>query len=117
MNILGAAIFLPSAHTLRALAGFPEDGHPLYLATVSTFVLIFGAGYLAAAMMGRADRLFVAVAAAGKLLFFALLVWFSATGTLPVRAALAGTGDLIFGILFLTWLYDVRGLAQIKQRT
>jgi hypothetical protein len=45
------------------------------------------------------------VAATGKLSFFALLVWFSATGALPLRAALAGAGDLVFGVMFLVWLF------------
>jgi hypothetical membrane protein len=105
MNTLGAALFAPSARALRAVAGFPEAEHPLYLATVSMFVLLFGVGYLWAAVAGRAERLFIAVAAAGKLSFFALLVSFWAAGSLPVRAPLVGTGDLVFGILFLIWLY------------
>jgi len=105
MNTLGAALFAPSAHALRAVAGFPEAERPLYLAIVSMFVLLFGVGYLWAAVAGRADRLFIAVAAAGKLSFFALLVSFWAAGALPVRAPLVGTGDLVFGILFLIWLY------------
>lgn len=110
MNILGAAAFVPSARALRAIAGMPEGDHPLYLATVSMFVLIFGLAYLWAAVAGRAERLFVAVAAAGKLSFFALLVWFWAIGALPIRAPLAGTGDLIFGVLFLRWLYRAQAV-------
>src|SRR5688572_26694985 len=93
MNVVGAAAFLPGARSLRSLAGFPEDGHPFYLMTIAALVLVFGLGYLWAAVTNRADRLFIGVAAVGKLTFFALLVWFSATGALPLRAALAGTGD------------------------
>src|SRR5213593_4622977 len=105
MNILGAVLFAPSARTLRAIAGMPEGDHPLYLATVSMFVLLFGLAYLWAALAGRADRLFITLAAVGKLSFFALLVWFWAGGALSVRAPLAATGDLVFGVLFLKWLY------------
>ena len=108
MNIVGAALFAPPARALRALAGFPQGEHPLYLATVSMFVLLFGLGYLWAAAAGRADRLFITLAAVGKLSFFALLVWFWAFGALPVRAPLVGTGDLVFGILFVVWLYGTR---------
>ena len=108
MNIVGTALFAPSARVLRAVAGLPEGEHPLYLATVSMFVLLFGLAYLWAAAAGRAERLFITVAAVGKLSFFALLVWFWAVGALPVRAPLVGTGDLIFGILFLAWLYGTR---------
>ena len=90
---------------MRAVAGFPEAEHPLYLATVGMFVLLFGLGYLWAAIASRADRLFIAVASVGKLSFFALLGSFWAAGALSARAPLVGTGDLVFGILFLIWLY------------
>ena len=105
MNLIGAVAFAPPARALRAFAGMPEGGHPLYLATVSMFVLLFGLAYLWAALAGHADRLFVTVAAAGKLAFFSLLVWFWVAGAVPSRAPLAGMGDLIFGILFLKWLF------------
>jgi hypothetical protein len=105
MNIVGTALFVPPARALRALAGFPEGEQPLYLATAGMFVLLFGFGYLWAAVAGRADRLFIGVAAVGKLSFFTLLVSFWAAGALSVRAPLVGTGDLVFAILFLIWLY------------
>ena len=108
MNIGGAALFAPPARALRAVAGFPPGEHPLYLATVTMFVLLFGLGYLWTAAAGRADRLFITVAAVGKLSFFALLVWFWAVGALSARAPLVGTGDLVFGILFVVWLYGTR---------
>jgi hypothetical protein len=108
MNVFAAAAFLPSARALRALAEMPEDAHPFYLATISMLVLLFGLGYLWAGVTGRADRLFIAVSAAGKLSFFALLVGFWSVGQLSVRAPLLGTGDLIFGVLFLIWLFGSR---------
>ena len=106
MNVLAAAGFLPAATSARALAGLPEGGHPLYLMTVAMFVLVFGLGYLRAAMTGRADRLFLGVAAVGKLSFFALLVVFWAMGSLPFRAPLLGSADLIFGTMFAVWLFS-----------
>src|SRR5919197_1021065 len=106
MNILASAAFIPAAGSLRALAGLPEVGHPLYLVTVGMFVLTFGLAYLWAAVTGHAERLFIAVAATGKLSVFGLLVWFWVSGTLPVRAPVLGTGDLIFGILFVAWLFS-----------
>jgi hypothetical protein len=104
MNILAAAGFLPGATSVRALAGLPEGGHPLYLLTVAMFVLLFGLGYLGAATAGRADRLFITVAAVGKLSFFTLLVAFWARGAVPFRAPVLGSADLIFGTLFAVWL-------------
>jgi len=105
MNIVAAPAFLPPAVSLRALAGFPEGGHPLYMTTVALFVLLFGVGYLWAGATGYADRLFIALAAGGKLGFFATLVGFWAAGALPLRAAAFGVGDLVFGLLFASWLW------------
>jgi hypothetical protein len=105
MNILASAAFIPAAESLRVVAGLPEAGQPLYLVMVGVFVLTFGLAYLWAAMAGQAERLFIAVAATGKLSFFGLLVWFWAVGDLPVRAPVLGTGDLVFAVLFLVWLF------------
>ncbi|MBI3769250.1 MAG: hypothetical protein HY271_12290 [Deltaproteobacteria bacterium] len=117
MNLMAAVGFLPTARALRAVAGMPEGEHPLYLATVSMFVLLFGLGYLWTAATGRADRLFIAIAAVGKLSFFGLLVWFWAAGALPFRAPLAGSGDLVFGLLFAKWLFTPRAIASARSST
>ena len=111
MNVLAAAAFAPPAASLRALAGFPEAGHPLYLLVVGMFILIFGLGYLWTAVVGRAERLFIALAAGGKMSFFGLLVGCWAVGTVPIRLPVLGTGDLIFAMLFLAWLVSVRAPA------
>jgi hypothetical protein len=105
MNIVAAGGFLPGAGSIRALAGFPESGEPFYLVTVAMFVLTFGLAYLWAAVAGRAERFFIAVAAGGKLSFFTLVVSFWAVGDLPVRAPVMAAGDLLFAGLFLAWLF------------
>jgi len=104
MNVLAAALFVPPARGLRALAGLPEDGHPLYLVTVAMFVLLFGLGYLWAGLAGRIERLFITLAAIGKISFFTTVAAYWIAGELPFRAALMGTGDLVFGVLFVIWL-------------
>jgi hypothetical protein len=108
MNLLAAVAFLPSARAVRALADLPEDVHPVYLATISMFILIFGIGYLWTGATGRADRLFIALAAAGKITFFTILVGFWLAGEVSVRAPLLGAADLFFGVLFLIWLAGSR---------
>ncbi len=105
MNLIGAFAFLPAADALRRLSGFPSDGHPLYMVTLGAFVFVFGVAYLWAGLRGEADRLFVAVAAAGKLSFFGLLVGYWIAGLLPIQAPMAGIGDCVFGLLFVGWLY------------
>ena len=111
MNILAALGFLPSATAVRALAGLPQDGQPLYLLTVALFVGLFGFGYLAAAVSGRPDRVFLAVAAAGKIGFFTLLLGFWLAGSVPLQAPMLGSADLVFGTLFAVWLLGSRAAA------
>jgi hypothetical protein len=104
MNLAAALASMPSVHGMRSMAGVPEDGPPIYLATVGVFIGIFGLGYLWLGMSGRDNRLFLACAAAGKMSFFLLLVMYWWAGELPWRAPLLGSADLVFGSLFLKWL-------------
>lgn len=104
MNFGAAILFLPPAGTMRALAGFPDAAPAVYLAILAMFVALFGAGYLWVAVTGRADPLFVGLAAAGKTAFVTLLVGFAACGGVPWRAPLVAGGDLVFALLFVRWL-------------
>jgi hypothetical protein len=104
MNVLGAGLFLPSAGALREIAGVPPGEHAVYLLTIAMFVLLFGIGYLYLGLVGRADPLFIAISAAGKLSFVAILVFSWLSGAVSIRAPLMAVGDLVFGLLFLTWL-------------
>jgi hypothetical protein len=108
MNALVALAFLPAGGAVRALAGLPADAPPVYLLTIGLFILLFGLGYLWTALMGRADRLFIALAAIGKLSFVGLLVQSWRDGALPIRAPLTAAPDLAFGLLFLAWLVSAR---------
>lgn len=104
MNALGALAFTPWGAPIRDLAALPAGTHPLYLLIIGIFVGLFGVGYLWTGLTGRADPLFIAIAAAGKLSFFGLLAAFWIAGELSVRAPLSAVGDLVFGSLFVVWL-------------
>jgi hypothetical protein len=104
MNAFGAFAFTAWGAPLRDLIGLPAGSHPLYLLLIGTFVGLFGVGYLWTGLTGRADPLFIAIAAAGKLSFFGLLAAFWVAGELPARAPAAAVGDLVFGALFAIWL-------------
>jgi hypothetical protein len=108
MNLLASTLFLPPAAALRELAGVPPGEHAVYLVTLAMFVLLFGLAYLYAGLTGRADPLFVALTAGGKLSFFVILLTFWAAGMVSARAPLAAVGDLGFGLLFLTYLLSRR---------
>jgi hypothetical protein len=104
MNVGGGLLFLPPAAPLRALVGVPPGEHAIYLVTLAMFVFLFAAAYAYAGWTGRADQLFVALSAAGKLSFVAILVCFWLAGEIAITAPLAAVGDLVFGLMFLTWL-------------
>ena len=114
-NIAVAMTFLPAAESMRVMAGFPAGGDPFYLLTIGLFVLLFGIGYLWTAMVGRSDRLFIAIATAGKLSFVALVVHFWSIGAMPLRAPILASADLIFGAIFLVWLLTARAPAPLVQ--
>jgi len=101
MNLVAAVALLTPAG--RAAAGVPE-GPIVYIANIALFVALFGAGYLRAAIAGRDERLFLWVAAAGKLGFAALVIALWLSGELPLRAPVAASGDIAFGLLFLRHL-------------
>lgn len=103
MNALAGLLFLPPAASLRALAGFPP-GDAVYLLTIALFVLTFAAGYLYCGVTGRPERLFLWLSAVGKLAFVTILAGCWLAGAVPVSAPLSAAGDLVFGVLFLTWL-------------
>lgn len=108
MNLAGAATFLPAARALREMGGLPADAPPIYLAIISCFILVFGLAYLWIGITGTADRLFVAVAAAGKLSFAGLIVGYWLAGALPAKAPTSAVGDVVFGLAFLYWVLAAR---------
>jgi hypothetical protein len=108
MNISVAAMFLPSSRILRTTAGFPADAPAIYLLTVALFVFLFGVGYLYTGFSGVGERLFIAVAAVGKLGFVLLVVGTWMTGSLPPRAPAIASADLFFSVLFFYWLATSR---------
>ena len=104
MNLGAATGFLPGARFARVAAGLPEDAPQVYLLTIGMFILLFGVGYAWTAASGRAERMFITLSAVGKLTFFTLLTVMWATGTLSIRAPIAGAPDLVFALLFFAWL-------------
>lgn len=107
LNLAGSIAFVPAFRTLREMSGFPE-AHPAYLWIIAVWIFAFGACYLWMAITESRERLFIAIGAAGKLSFFAILLIFSLAGELSANAALGGAGDLIFGCLFIYWLAQNR---------
>jgi len=106
MNMLGAMTFVPVLPIDRTWLGLPPVAHPLYLWIIAEFVFIMGLGYGYCAWANRAPRIFIAVGALGKLAFFVTMSAGWLIGDLPLKTALMTSGDLIFGCLFVVWLFQ-----------
>lgn len=104
MNVAAFVVFLPVGRALRAWAGWPPEGHPVYPTVIASFLLILGVAYLWAGVRGRVERSLVAVAAAGKGAFFALTVGFWLTGDVGWAVPASAVGDLLFAAIFTLWL-------------
>lgn len=63
-----------------------------------------GLAYGYCAWTNRAPRFFIAMGAAGKLVFFINLVGCWLAGDLPLQTPLLGSADFVFGSLFIAWL-------------
>src|SRR5262245_58968115 len=100
MNVVGALIFAPLSTLAHDLGGFPAGPDPLYAWTVAEFIGLFGVGYGWCAWSGNAPRLFVAIGAVGKLVFFATVVAFFASGAVPAQTVSFASADLFFGLAF-----------------
>ena len=107
MNLAAGLAFLPPAQPVRSLVGMP-DGEPVYLATVALFVVLFGAGYAYVGLTRRDERLFLAIAAIGKLSFASIVTFYWLAGRLPFQAVVTASGDLLFGGMFVAWLLTSR---------
>jgi hypothetical protein len=108
MNILVGLIFASGSETLLSTAGFPAAGHPFYSLTVGLFIILFGVGYLCAAMAERPERLFIAWTGAGKIAFVVLVTALFVAGRVPLRAPLLASADLAFGAAFVGWFLSSR---------
>ncbi len=108
MNMVGALTFAPPVTIIRETFNLPNQAHPFYLWIISIWIFAFGLCYLWLGITGRREKLFVVIAAIGKLSFVALLFGYALSGEIPLLTALSGLGDLFFGIVFLAWLWQTR---------
>lgn len=110
VNALGAYLFSPSAVPLRRVVGLEVEGHPFLFSVISAFILIMGLAYLMAGLSGRADPMFLLVAAAGKLAFFYLAGAYWVAGAFPAIVPALASSDLVFALIFLWWLFGRRSV-------
>ena len=102
-NVGGALLFAFPA-SVGQLAGLPGPVPHVYSAFLAFMVALFAATYAWLARQPRIDRPLVAFAALGKAGFFAVVFACWLLGEVPVRAAVAASGDLAFAAIFVWWL-------------
>lgn len=108
LNLAGAVVFALPIYNPGGTSDLPQNVHPLYLSIVSSWILIFGIAYFWMAVTAKPERLFIAVAAAGKLTIGFFFFWFWIKGDLPLTILLAGIGDILFAIAFFYWLFQTK---------
>ncbi|MCD9187718.1 MAG: hypothetical protein LUM44_14960 [Pyrinomonadaceae bacterium] len=104
LNTAGAAAFLPWFVELRKAGGLPEAGNAFYGWVVALFIFLFGIGYLWQALSATRERLFITIAALGKISFALLIMIFVLLGELPLKAIGSGIPDLVIGVIFAVWV-------------
>ena len=108
MNMFGAMLFLPFITFFRDFYGFPAAVHPLYLWIIAAWIFLFGACYFWLGINGGRERLFLFIAATGKLTFVVVMFVYWLKDEIPLMAALASLADLFFAIIFAAWLWQNR---------
>lgn len=108
MNLAGAVVFALPIYGKGEIFGLPQNAHPLYLLIISSWILFFAVGYIWMALTAKPERLFIAVAAACKLAIAVFFFTFWIRGDLPLIIASAGSGDVLFAIAFIYWLFQTK---------
>ncbi|MEJ1935167.1 hypothetical protein WDZ92_33650 [Nostoc sp. NIES-2111] len=103
-NLLGAVIFALPLFGQQKLSGLPQNAHPLYLGTISSWIFLFGVAYLWLAFAAKPEPLFIAVAAAAKIAIAIIFFVFWTLGELGFTFVLSGCIDLFYAIAFIYWL-------------
>ncbi|HEY0975536.1 MAG TPA: hypothetical protein VGE57_13660 [Solimonas sp.] len=92
------------ASPLAAPFGLPSMVPQPYPAMLGAFVALFGGLYAWLAWQPQIPRAMVGFSAIGKLAAFVIVTLLWLQGRVGTPLALAGTGDLLFAVIFLHWL-------------
>jgi hypothetical protein len=103
VNASGAVIF--SVPAFREFIGLPAPAHGFYGILVGVWIGLFGLAFLRLALTKTYDKSLIAVAALGKLSFFALAVFYFLRGEIGLLATLASVIDAGLAFIFLHWLW------------
>ena len=115
---LGAAylIAFPSSY-MGQVFELPQNVPPLYAGLLSFVVLMFGVIYGWLARQTDIDQPLLFVGGFGKVCFFSLITITWLLGNASGKFAILGTGDLVFGTIWLMWLFSNRTHTNAQQNS
>lgn len=103
-NFLAAYALAFPHHSLGRLFELPHDVPRLYAYLFAYVVAVFGVSYAWLARQTLISRPLLTVAAVSKVGIFMITASLSGLGDTSIRPTLLASGDLIFGLIWLTWL-------------
>jgi hypothetical protein len=113
VNMIGAWFFVPRVGFGRALLGLPVGAHPLYLWMIASWIFLFGLAYFYLSIMGKSEKLFVAVGAFAKLCFGLLLIVYWLNREASMWAVLAALTDITLAGIFCFGFIKPAGLVKL----
>lgn len=87
---------------------FDDPVARFYLAGFWLAIAAFGLGYAVVAWNQTRNRAFISIGVPGKILFFSAIAWLWWQGTASTIAITLASGDLLFAILFIWFLFRTR---------
>ncbi|MCB1747988.1 MAG: hypothetical protein H6977_13180 [Gammaproteobacteria bacterium] len=108
-NLGAAALFAMPGAAPGRLAGLPPSAPAVYTALTAFLVALFGFTYAWLAQQREIDRPLVGMLAIGKTGVFVVAVVLAVAGAAAPRLVGLAAGDLVLGLLWLTWLAQTRG--------
>lgn len=86
----------------------PDPVARIYLLGFWFAIAAFGIGYGLVAYNHKRNRGFISIGIPGKILFFSIMAWLWSQGIATNTAFVLGSGDLIFALFFIWFLFQTR---------
>jgi hypothetical protein len=87
---------------------FSDPVAMFYLLGLWFAIAAFGIGYGLVAYNHKRNRAFISIGVPGKILFFSMVAWYWSQGIATNTAIVLASGDLIFALFFLWFLFQTR---------
>lgn len=102
-NLAVGVIFILFYPILFPLMGITMPISPMWIQLALLLVIVFGIGYIFAALDPEGNKGIVRIGAIGKIIVFCLFTWYATHGE-PLIIISFAIVDLIFGLLFVEFI-------------